>query len=95
MGTYMALVDVNDESAQNVQDLAAIWGDIRNDISGVGAELLDTYAILGEHDYLVLYEARDRDHAFQVSVKLEQYGLDTQTMELIPVDELGHLVEDL
>lgn len=95
MGTYMALVDVSDENVQNVQELASIWGDLQTDIAEFGGELKDAYAILGEHDYLVIFEATDRDGAFKTSISIERYGLDTQTMEIIPVEEMGQLVEDI
>lgn len=95
MGTYMALVDVTDETVQNVQDLATIWGDLNGDIEALGGELIEAYAILGEHDYLVVFEADGRNGAFQTSVSIERYGLDTQTMEIIPVEELGELVQDI
>ncbi|MEF8801028.1 MAG: GYD domain-containing protein [Halolamina sp.] len=95
MGTYMALVDVTDETVQNIQDLATIWSDLTGDIEALGGELLDAYAILGKHDYLIVFEAEGRDGAFQTSVSIERYGLDTQTMEIIPVEELGGLVDDI
>ncbi|AEN06891.1 GYD domain-containing protein [Halolamina sp.] len=95
MDTYMALVDVTDETVQNIQDLATIWGDLTGDIEALGGELLDAYAIIGEHDYLIVFEAEGRDGAFKTSVSIERYGLDTQTMEIIPVEELGGLVDDI
>lgn len=95
MATYMALVDVDDQRIQNVQELAAIWGEIGNDVAELGGELVDAYAILGEHDFLVVFEADGRDGAFKTSVSMERYGLDTQTMEIIPVEDLGGLVDDI
>lgn len=95
MATYMALVDVDDQRIQNVQELAAIWGEIGNDVTELGGELVDAYAILGEHDFLVVFEADGRDGAFKTSVSMERYGLDTQTMEIIPVEDLGGLVDDI
>ncbi|WP_101297301.1 GYD domain-containing protein [Halegenticoccus soli] len=94
MGTYSALIDVHESAFQNVQDLASVWGDIRADVEELGGELVDAYAILGERDFLVLFEAENRDQAFKISVALGRYGFDTQTMEIIPVDDLGRLVED-
>ena len=94
MGTYVALVEVREEQAQNAQDLATIWGEIREDVSDVGGELIDAYAVLGEHDFLVLFEADGPEQAMQVSIGVERYGLDTQTMEVIPVERMGELVED-
>lgn len=94
MSTYMALVDVTDETVQNVQELASVWGEIQGDIDELGGDLKDAYAVLGEHDFLVVFEADGRDDAFKTSISIERYGLDTQTMEIIPVDDMGGLVED-
>lgn len=91
----MALVDVNEAQIQNVQELASMWGDIRNDIEGLGGELVDAYAILGDRDFLVLFDAEDREAAFQIAVAVERYGLDMQTMEIIPMEEFAQLVDDL
>lgn len=95
MATYMALVDVNEPEIQNAQELATIWGEIRAEIDDHGGELRDAYAILGERDFLVVFEADDRDTALQLSLVIERYGLDTQTMEIMPVDQLGRIVEDV
>lgn len=95
MGTYTALVDVADANVQNVQEFASVWGDIRQDIEGCGGELNDAYAILGEHDFLVLFEAGDQQQALQIALSMERYGLDTQTMEIIPVEQFGEIVEDI
>ena len=94
MGTYVALVEVRESDVQNAQDLATVWSEIRDDVSDVGGELIDAYAILGEHDFLVLFEADGAEQAMQISIGIERYGLDTQTMEAIPVDRMGELVDD-
>jgi uncharacterized protein with GYD domain len=94
MSTYMALVDVNEPEIRNAQELATIWAEIREDLDQVGGSLEDAYAILGEHDFLVLFEADGRDEAIQASIGMERYGLDTQTMEIMNVENLGRLVED-
>jgi uncharacterized protein with GYD domain len=95
MPTYMALVDVVDAEVQNAQKLASIWGELRHDIADLDGELKDAYAVLGEHDFLLLFEAPDRDRALQTSLVIERRGLDMQTMEIIPVEHFGELVEDL
>lgn len=95
MGTYMALVDVVEARVQNAQELASIWGDLRNDIADVGGEMQDAYAILGDHDYLILFEAPDHQTALQISIVVERRGLDMHTHELLPVEEFGSLVQDI
>lgn len=95
MGEYSALVDVADANVQNVQEFASVWGDIRQDIEECGGELQDAYAMLGEHDFLVLFEDEDHEAALQIALSVERYGLDTQTMEIIPVDRFGAIVDDI
>jgi uncharacterized protein with GYD domain len=95
MGTYTALVEVEDSDVQNVQGFASIWGEIRNDVEMQGGEMVDAYAVLGEYDFLLLFEADDPEQAMQISIGVERYGLDTQTMEVIPVDRMGELVDDI
>ena len=94
MPTYASLVDVQ-KDFQNSQELTSIWGDIRADLQTYDASLKDTYAILGEYDFLVILEAPDRDAAYQAALSLEGHGLDSQTMEIIPTDELAHVVDDV
>ncbi|MFC4449204.1 GYD domain-containing protein [Halorussus aquaticus] len=51
--------------------------------------------MLGEYDFLVVMEAPDRTAAYQAGVALERHGLDAQTMEIIPTEELAEVVDDL
>jgi uncharacterized protein with GYD domain len=95
MNSYMALVEVVDERIQNAQELASIWGDLRNDIGDLGGEMNDAYAVLGDHDYLLLFDAPDHETALQISLVVERRGLDMHTHELLPVEEFGSLVQDI
>ena len=93
MPTYASLVDVRTDF-QNAQELTSVWGDIRADLEEQEASLEHTYAVLGEYDFLVIMEAPDRDAAFQAGVVLERHGLDAQTMEIMPTEELAGVVND-
>ena len=94
MPTYASLVDVRTDF-QNAQELTSVWGDIRADLEDQDADLEHTYAILGEYDFLVVMDAPDREAAFQAGVALERHGLNAQTMEIIPTEELATVVDDL
>jgi uncharacterized protein with GYD domain len=91
---FVSLVNVT-ERAQNVQKLAAIWGDIRRECEDVGVEIEDSYAVLGAVDFLVIFSAPDRESAFQAALIIERHGFDSQTMELTPTDRLSELVADI
>lgn len=94
MATYASLVSVQ-RDFQNLQELAVIWSEIEAEMEDFDAELLDSYAVLGEFDFLALFEAPDRDAAFQVALTLQRTGMDMQTMEVVTTDHFASLVEDL
>lgn len=93
--TYVALVDVSEANAQNVQELASIWGTVENELAEVGVAVQASYAVLGEVDFLVIYEAPGPDITFKADVVLERHGLDVQTMELTPTEHFAELVHDV
>jgi uncharacterized protein with GYD domain len=95
MPTYTSLATVKERNVQNVQDLASIWSELTAEVADCDAELLDTYAVLGNYDFIVQFEAAGRDEAFKVALAMERHGLDMQTMEVIPTDQFADLVEDI
>ncbi|WP_435361229.1 GYD domain-containing protein [Haloarchaeobius sp. DFWS5] len=95
MGTYTSLVEVRDRNVNNAQELATIWGQLRTEVEEFDAEIQDTYAVLGDYDFIVVFDAEGRDEAFKVSLAMERHGLDMQTMEVIPTDEFAELVTDI
>ncbi|NUB90978.1 GYD domain-containing protein [Haloterrigena sp. SYSU A558-1] len=95
MATYASLVDVDDRSVQNAQELSSIWGEIRTEFEDHEAEVLDSYAILGEHDFLVLFDAADRESAFKSALTLRRHGLSAQTMEIVDTDDFANLVDEI
>lgn len=92
---FVTLVDMNEESAQNVQEMASIWGKIDNELQDIGVTVEDSYAVLGEVDFLIIYEAPSPEEAFQADIILERHGLDVQTMELTPTEHFSELVMDV
>lgn len=94
MPTFAAVVDVAEPSVQNAQEFASIWGRVRQEAKEIGGEVTDTYALLGEHDFLIVYDAPNVDAAFKLSLAVERYGLDVETMVAIPVKRLGELVDE-
>lgn len=89
------MIDVSDSDLQNAQEFASLWGRVGEDLQELGGEVIDTYALLGRNDFLVVFEAPDLDVALQASLAIERYGLDSETMVGLPVDRLGEVVEDV
>lgn len=92
---FVALVDVAEANAQNIQDLASIWGEIGNELEEIGVEIEESYAVLGDVDFLIVFQAPGADVAFQADTVLERHGLDARTMEITPTDHFSELVDDL
>ncbi|WP_266079335.1 GYD domain-containing protein [Haladaptatus caseinilyticus] len=93
MAKYVALVDIR-EQIQNAQELASVWGNVRAEFEEFGVTLDGSYAVLGEYDYILIFDAPDRDTAFRAGIAVESHGMDMQTMEIIPIDDFAQLVED-
>lgn len=89
------MIDVSDSDLQNAQEFATLWGRVEEDVQELGGEVLDTYALLGRNDFLVVFDAPDLDVALQASLAIERYGLDSETMVGLPVEQLGEVVEDI
>lgn len=95
MPTYASLVRVDDRDVQNAQELASIWGEIETEFDGHGATLEAAYAVLGEHDFLVIFETGDREDGFKCALTLRRHGLDGQTMPVVDTDDFSHLVDEI
>ncbi|WP_049898411.1 GYD domain-containing protein [Halococcus agarilyticus] len=95
MPSYIARIDVNEDEFQNPQELVSVWGTIREDIEGLGGEILQTYVVLGDYDFHLAFEVESGETAFQVSQAIERHGLDTNTMRTLPLERIGELVDDI
>lgn len=95
MPLYGSLIQTDDRNVQNAQELASIWGEIRTEIEDHDCELRDAYAILGEHDFLVVFDAQDREGAFKTALTFRRHGLTGQTMELVDTEDFSHLVDEI
>ena len=95
MPTYASTVQLDDRDVQNMQELASIWGEVRAEFEEHDVELRDSYAILGEHDFLVIFEAPNREGAFKSALTLHRHGLDAQTMEIMDTDDFSTLVDEV
>lgn len=93
MSKYFTLVTVRDPT-RNEQAVESVLRNLDAELDGSSAELEQCYAVLGEYDFILIIDAPDRDAAFRASIAIENQGLDTQTMEIIPIEEFASLVQD-
>jgi uncharacterized protein with GYD domain len=95
MSTYTLLADINDQQFQSPQEIGSIWGEIRDDIQRLGGNVVDSYILLGDYDFQIIFNAEDEDAVFQIAMAVQRHGLDTKTMRSVPIDRLGELADDM
>lgn len=92
--TFVTLGTIDEGVVQNAQELASIVGDVRSDVEALGGDVRETYCLLGQYDYVLVYDAPSEGVAVQIAITLEEYGLDVETMQAVHVDRLGEIVTD-
>lgn len=93
MPTYTLLADIEDQEIQGPQELGSIWGAIREEIEDLGGTPRQSYVLLGEYDFQVVFDA-DEDTVLQIALAAQRQGLRTKTMRAIPTTRLGELADD-
>lgn len=92
--TRYAVLAQLERDVQNAQELSTMWGDIENECEELGVTVEHSYAALGQYDFLLLTEAPSRDQMLRASLILTRYGLDVETMGIIPAEKFASLVTD-
>lgn len=90
---YAVLAELDTEM-QNPQELAAMWGDIENECDDLGVTVEQSYAALGQYDFLLVMDAPSRDQMLEASMVLTRHGLDVQTMGVFPTEQFADIVAD-
>ncbi len=89
-----AVLAALERDVQNPQELASMWGNIENECDELGVTVDHSYAALGQFDFLLLLDAPSRDQMLEASLVLTRYGLDVETMGIIPTEKFADLVID-
>ena len=95
MGTYASLITIEDRDVQNAQELASIWGEITLELEEHDAALVDSYAALGSYDFLMVFEAPDREGAFKTALTMRRHGLVCETVPLVDTDDFAQIVDEI
>ena len=69
--------------------------DAVSQVERLGGEISSTFAVLGDYDFHLILQVPDEETAFQATQVVERHGLDTKTLQALPLDRLGELVDDV
>ncbi|WP_049926125.1 GYD domain-containing protein [Halopiger goleimassiliensis] len=95
MPTYASLIELDDRDVQNAQEMASIWGEIRTEFEQHNASLEHSYAVMGPHDFLAIFEAEDNEAGFKCALTLRRHGLEAQTMRIVDTDDFSNVVDEI
>lgn len=90
---YMVLARLESKT-QNPQELISKWGDITAECEEIGVTVDDSFAVLGNYDFVLFLDAPSRDRAFQASMLIGREGLEVRTMPVMSTDQFGDIVRD-
>lgn len=92
--TRYAVLARLESKTQNPQELIAKWGEIKQECEEIGVTVDESFAVLGDSDFLMLLDAPSRDRVFQASLIMGREGLVVQTMPIVSTEQFGDIVRD-
>lgn len=87
MGVYVVLSRLTDEGRKTLKSKPERLKQVNEEITNMGAKVVQQYALLGEYDFINILEAPDNETISKILVELGARGtLETTTFSAIPID---------
>lgn len=88
MAIYVVLSRLTDDGRKTLKSKPERLKEVNEEISKMGAKVLQQYALLGEYDFLNILEAPDNETMAKIMVELGSRGtMETTTFSAIPVNQ--------
>jgi uncharacterized protein with GYD domain len=88
MSTFIVLSRLTDEGRKTLKHKPERLKEVNEEIAGMGAKVVEQYALLGDYDFLNILEAPDSKVIAKIMVELGSRGtLETSTYTAMPIDE--------
>jgi len=88
MGVYVVLSRLTDEGRKTLKSKPDRLKQVNEEITKMGAKVVQQYALLGEYDFLNILEAPDNETISKIMVELGARGtLETTTFSAIQIDD--------
>jgi len=88
MAVYVVLSKLTYEGRKTLKSKPERVKEVNQEISKMGAKVLNQFALLGKYDFMTILEAKDDKTVARIMVELGSRGtLETMTLSAIPVDE--------
>ncbi len=88
MVMFVVLSRLTDEGRKTLKEKPERLREVNEEVAGMGARVVDQYALLGEYDFLNILDAPDAQVIAKIMVELGARGtLETTTFTAMPIDE--------
>jgi uncharacterized protein with GYD domain len=88
MAHYVVLSKLTDEGRKTLKSKPERVKEVNEEISRMGARVVNQFALLGKYDFLTVLEAKDDVAVAKIMVELGSRGtIQTMTLSAIPVDD--------
>ena len=98
MKTYILLTKLSSEISKKMKDRAKIGKDWFEQVKQKcpDVKFIEHYALLGQYDFLDIYEANDEETAAKVSMISREYGaVEARSLTAIPYKRFLELVDEI
>ena len=88
MPIYILLTSLTDEGRITIKERPERIMQVNKEIEGMGAKVLNQYAVLGNYDFANVVEAKDNETMAKISIELGSRGtIQITTLPAIPIDQ--------
>jgi len=96
MQTYIILAKLTDEGLQSMKDAPQRIEKSAQDIKAMGGNMVGFYTVMGEYDYVAIFEAPNDEAIMDFLMKVGMGGsVRTTTLRAFNRDELAKMVKKL
>ncbi|HID04992.1 MAG TPA: GYD domain-containing protein [Candidatus Caldiarchaeum subterraneum] len=74
MPRFILLSTLTDKGLETIAENPTRITEVNKEVEGMGAKIVDQYALLGPYDFLTIIEAPDNETVARISVKLGERG---------------------
>lgn len=96
MPTYISLLNWTKEGIQKVKESPGRLDSAKKAFKAMGAEIKETYLVMGQYDLVVISEAPDDETISRIMLSIGAMGnVRTQTMRAFPETEYRKLINSM
>ena len=96
MATYIALTKYTQQGIQNIKESPARLDSAKKAFQSMGAEIKQTFLVMGQYDLVVVFDAPDDETAAKLMLATGSGGnVSTQTMRAFTEDEFRKIIAGL